>query len=470
MSREAVNQIIDRAVADDAFFDLLRSNPDQAIQGYDLDAAEASAFRSGAYNVVVRGTRKDREEEAAWRAKREAPVMAAARPGPELAETPLQRQPKLPIAGLVGFFAGLLILGGGIGGFRYFEHQWPWQALGFGKAAAPGAIPAPSLGARAKPSASPARSAAASSAPSGSPASSGAASPQRSAAAASPSNRGTGQATLRPSPTAAPSSSASPADQSAADKAYFQAVGSRLATVLKTFSTTLNAIRGGSDPSTNLNDLTNAVSDLRQHLSDAPPPNQLRQQHQTLVQAVPLFQAGLDQLKSAIDQKNTVQQILVAAEMSALLEQVPDEVAFATAPHPELYQQIDSSQQLSHIQNFDVLSQNVTSRNSTPAAVTLRIGLQADNPSSDDVSDTLRHSIVAARQTYPQAGQIRVVAFKEVNGGIGNQLGSADWYCSPDARPPDAGGSSPSNWQDYCGKIYLSMPGSGSTNVTAVPY
>ena len=50
-------------------------------------------------------------------------------------------------------------------------------------------------------------------------------------------------------------------------------------------------------------------------------------------------------------------------------------------------------------------------------------------------------------------------------------LGTADWYCSPDARPPDASGSS-GNWQDYCGKIYLSMPGASGagSSVTAVPY
>ena len=46
MSREAVNQIIDRAVKDDAFFEQLRANPEQATQGYELDQSEVSAFRS----------------------------------------------------------------------------------------------------------------------------------------------------------------------------------------------------------------------------------------------------------------------------------------------------------------------------------------------------------------------------------------------------------------------------------------
>ena len=147
--------------------------------------------------------------------------------------------------------------------------------------------------------------------------------------------------------------------------------------------------------------------------------------------------------------------------MDALFNQLPDEVAFATAPHPELYQTIDSSQQLSHIQKFDVLSQNVTTRNNAAASVILRIGLQSDNPSNEEVSDTLRHGVVAARQSNPQAGQVRVMAFREVSGQVGSQVGTADWYCSPDARPPDAGGSS--NWQESCNKIYLSLSGSGTT-------
>ena len=463
MSREAVNQIIDRAVADDGFFELLRNNPEQAVQGYELDASEASAVKSGAYNVVVRAKRVDHADEAALQAKR-VTAANAARQAPALADTTLQRPPRAPVGGLIGFFIGIIVIGGGLGAFRYFEHQWPWQMAGFGKAAAPAAIPAPSLGARPKPLGQPASASAVAAKPSaGGPAPAAAPKPQASASGSS------GQATLRPSPSpSASASSASAAQQSDTQKAYFQSVGTRMGTLLRAFAATLADIRSGNDPSKNLGDLSSATSDLRQHLGDAPPPDQLKQQHQTLVQAVPLFQSGLDQLKSAIEQKNTIQVILVTAEMRALLDQVPDEVAFANAAHPEMYQPIDSSQQLSHIQNFDVISQNVTSRNSAAATVSLRIGLQSQNPTNDEVSDTLRHSVVAARQSFPQAGQIRVMAFKESNGSVGNQLGAADWYCSPEARPPDAAAGG--NWQDYCGKIYLSLPASGGNNVTAVPY
>ena len=59
-----------------SFFELFRNNPDQAIQGYDLDEAEASALKSGAYNVVVRATRNEREEVAARQAQRTAAVAA----------------------------------------------------------------------------------------------------------------------------------------------------------------------------------------------------------------------------------------------------------------------------------------------------------------------------------------------------------------------------------------------------------
>jgi hypothetical protein len=474
MSRQAVNQIIERAVGDEAFFEMLRNRPDEAIQGYELDASEASAFKSGAYNVVVRATRQDRNADAELQAQRAARA-SAPKDAPVLADTALQRPAKAPIAGLAGFFIGIVIIGGGLGAYRYFQSQWPWQTLGVGKVAAPAAIPSPSLGARPKPSGQPSRSAATSAV--ASPSASAQAAPPRSAAAkpapsASAPAGTASQATLRQSPSASPSAAAaSTAQQSEAQKAYFQAVGGRMATLLKSFAATLTDLRGGSDPTKDLSDLSNAASDLRQHLGDAPPPDQLKQQHQALTQAMPLFQAAADQLKSAVEQKNNVQALLVAAEMGALLDQVPDEVAFATAPHPELYQAIDSSQQLSHIQNFDVLSQNVTSRNSAPASVSLRIGLPSDNPSKDEVSDTLRHSVVAARQSFPQAGQVRVIAFKDANGSVGNQIGTADWYCSPDARPPDAGSSS-GNWQDYCGKIYVSVPGSGGSggNVTAVPY
>lgn len=464
MSREAVNKIIDRAVTDDSYFEELRNYPERAIQGFDLDPAEASAFKSGAYNVVVRATRKDREAEAALRAKRAADAAAATatpRSEPPLIGSPSPPPPKAPVAGLVGFFIGILVIGGGIGGFRYFESQWPWQALGFGKAASPANIPAPSLGARPKPSVT-ARSAPAS-----------ASAPGRSAAPA-PSSAGSGQAQLRPTPAPSSAASSSPsaavkAQQAAVEKAYYQAVGTRLANVDKSFRGMVTDLRVGNDPTKNVADLSGAVADLGQHLNDAPPPDQLKRQHDTLVQAVPLMQSGVDQLKTALGQKNNVRADLVAAEIGSLMQQLPDELSFATQPHPEIYQPIDSSQQLTHILNFDVLSQNVTARNNAPAAVVLRIGMQSGNPTPDEISDTLRHSIMAARQSFPQAGQVRVTAFKEANGAVGSQVGSADWYCSPDAKAPDAGSST--NWQDSCSKVYLSMPGAnGSSNTTTVPY
>jgi hypothetical protein len=463
MSREAVNQIIDRAVGDESFFELLRTKPDQAIQGYELDVSETSALKSGAYDVVVRARRKDRGEQSAREAARTAPAAAAAPAAQQpVASAPAQPPVRGAVAGLAGFLIVLVLVGGGIGAFRYFETQWPWQALGFGRAAAPASIPAPSLGSRAKPASSAGPSAA----------SSAGAKPAPSAAAsggvpAAASAQPSGQAQLRPSsgasaPASAVASGAANPQRTAADKAYFQSVGARLSTVLRSFAATVADLRAGNDPGKNLNDLASAVTDSRQHLDDAPPPDQLKQQHAALAQALPLLQGNVDQLKGAIEQKNGIQAILIAAQIDALLNQLPDEVAFATTPHPELYQPIDSSQQLSHIQNFDVISQNVTSRNYAPAAVVLRIGVQSANPSNDEIADTLRHSVVAARQTYPQAGQVRVVALKEVNGTTGSQLGTADWYCSPDARPPDGGSS---NWQDTCGKIYVSISGASPTTV-----
>lgn len=470
MSREAVNKIIDRAVADETFFELLRTEPDRAIQGYELDQSELSAIRAGAYNVVVRARRKDDADQAEI-TSRKAAVAAqpqSRREEPALASTPAQAPARTPVAGLVGFFIGILLIGGGIGGFRYTQNQWPWQALGFGKAAspAPASIPSPSLGARAKPSGqaagSPSAPAQTSAAPSPSPSTAG--------ASAKPGASPSGQAQLRPSAAASAAASRAPnPQQSQVEKAYFQSVGARLATVVRTFGGTLADLRAGNDPGKNLNDLSTALGDLRQHAGDAPPPDQLKQQHAALIQAVPLMSANVDQLRGAIEQKNTVQAILIAAEIDAVLNQLQDEVAFAVAAHPELYQPIDSAQQLGHVLNFDVISQNVTTRNNAPASVNLRVGVQSANPSPDEVSDTLRHSIVAARQSFPQAGQVRVVAFRENNGAVGAQIGTADWYCSPDARPPDAGANA--NWQDSCGKIYVSMAGSsGSSNVSTVPY
>jgi hypothetical protein len=470
MSREAVNQIIDRAVVDETFFEQLRTDPERAVQGFDLDPSEASAFKSGAYDVVVRATRKDREDQTALQTKRDATATATAarRPEPALAGDGTPPPAKAPVAGLVGFFIGLIVIGGGIGAFRYFESQWPWQALGGGKAAAPAAIPAPSLGSRAKPSAV-ARSAPASGAAASAASAAPSAPPSAPSATAKPgASASSGQAQLRPSASPpASAAAASNAQQNEAQKAYFQAVGARLAGVVKFFGSTLADLRAGNDPSKNLGDLSNAVADLRQHFNDAAPPDQLKQQHQALVQAIPLMQSDIDQLKGAVNQKNNVQAILISGEIGSLLEQLPDEVALATQPHPELYQPIDSSQQLAHILNFEVIGQNVTARNNAPAAVVLRIGMQSGNPSPDEVSDTLRHSVMAARQSFPQAGQVRVVAFKESNGAVGGQLGTADWYCSPDARPPDAAASAA--WQDSCSKVYLSVPGANGGNAT-VPY
>ncbi|GEM_PF-6562302 len=476
MSREAVNQIIERAVADESYFELLRNSPEQAIQGYDLDQAEASALKSGAYNVVVRATRREREEVAARQAQRAAEAAAAAAPVHVAAPgQPPERPVRGGVAALAGFLIAVVLIGGGIGAFRYFEQQWPWQALGFGReTAAPASIPAPSLGARPKSTTAPSANPSAKPAPSGAAGASGKPSPSAAAGAAAPASPAqgspnpSGQAQLRPSgaaSAAASPSGAAAAQRAAVEKAYYMAVGARLNTVLRSFAATLQDIRGGANPGKNLDDLSNAVKDLRQHLDDAPPPDQLKQQHAALVQALPLLQGNIDQLKVATEQKNGVQSILIAAQMDALFTQLADEVAFASTPHPEMYQPVDSQQQLSHILNFDVLAQNVTSRNNAPAVVTLRIGLQSANPSNDEVSDTLRHSVVAARQTYPQAGQVRVTAFREVNGQVGSQLGAADWYCSPEVRAPDAGTSG--NWQDSCSKIYVSLSSGGTT---VVPY
>ena len=462
MSRQAVQSIIDRAVADESFFEQLRNDPDRAIDGYVLDDSERSAFRAGAYNVVVRASRKERDEQTELEAHR-ASLAAAARSAPTLVTEPAPPPPRMPVGGLIGFFAAILIIGGGIGAFRYFEAQWPWQALGFAKPQAQASIPAPTLGARPKPSGQASRPAAA-----GSTAPSAAASSPASAAA-KPS--GSGQAQLRPSSAASPSSapsaapSAQSAQQSEITKAYYQAVGTRMADLMKSFSNVLAGLRAGNDVSKDVADIGNELADLNQHVNDAPPPDQLKQQHQILVQAIPILQADNDQLRAAVAQKNGIQAVLYASEIDAVLNRMPDEMSFATTPHPEIYQPVASSQNLQHILNFDVLSQNVTARSNTPASVMLRIGVQSASPSNDEVSDTLRHSIMVARQTYPQAGQVRVAAYAENNNSNPQQVGTADWYCSPDARPPDA--SSSSNWQDFCSKIYVTV---GGGSPTVVPY
>ncbi len=45
MSAESVQQIIGRAIGDGAFRELLFSNPDQALAGFDLTAEETSALK-----------------------------------------------------------------------------------------------------------------------------------------------------------------------------------------------------------------------------------------------------------------------------------------------------------------------------------------------------------------------------------------------------------------------------------------
>lgn len=47
MSVQSVTQVLERALSDPAFRELLKSNFDQAVRGYDLTADERAALRKG---------------------------------------------------------------------------------------------------------------------------------------------------------------------------------------------------------------------------------------------------------------------------------------------------------------------------------------------------------------------------------------------------------------------------------------
>lgn len=442
MSKDAVNQIVQRAVDDDAYFELLRTNPERATADFDLDDAERQAFSVGAYNVVVRSTRKERSEQASLAAARPSVGQTTATSSVPTAAAETGHRASGGGVALLTFLILIFGAAGGSLGFRYVEHQWPWQALGFGKAASPGGIPTPTLGARPQPTTATGSAAASAS--------------RRPAASTSAS------ASAKPA-----ASSTSSATDIAVQKAYYDGVGQRFLTVNKTYLALLTALRAGNDTAKPLSDLEAALADLKQQLPGAVPPANLDQQHQTLTQAVPLLQSDLSQLRTAIDQKNQVQSVLIATEMQAVFGQLQDELTFANAPHPEFYQPIDTKQPLPHVLEFDVLAQNVTQRSGGPASVQLRIALRSDNPSSDELGDTLHHGVVVARQNFPQATKVQVVGFKEINGQVSQQqIGTADWTCSPDTA---SGGTSPSpNWQQECSKI--SEASATSPTPTVIPY
>ena len=71
---------------------------------------------------------------------------------------------------------------------------------------------------------------------------------------------------------------------------------------------------------------------------------------------------------------------------------------------------------------------------------------------TDSLTHSLTHDELKADLTLEQLQQ------------LGSQVGSADWYCSPDARPPNSNGG---NWQDSCSKIFVTLQG-GSPS--AQPY
>ncbi|MDE3074405.1 MAG: hypothetical protein KGJ86_03165 [Chloroflexota bacterium] len=465
MSKEAVNQIIERAVQDEAFFERLRTDPAGATAGFELDEAERQAFAVGAYNVVVRSTRREREEKTRQAAQPPTEVVpATSLPQPEQPGEP--PAPGRAATAAAGAILGLVVVLGGTGAFRYVERQWPWEALGLAKAASPASIPSPTLGARptSKPAPAGAAAASPSASPSAAPSASPSAVPSASPSVPSPSApAASGQAQLRSTPAASPSS---PGEGVAVQRAYYEQVSQGLQAALKGFGATLTAIRDGKDATQPLSAFSASLADLQRQLPGAVPPDSLKQQHQALQQAVPLMVSDVDQLKGALNQKNQVQAVLIASEIDALFRELQDEVAFASAPHPDFYQAIETKQVLRHVVNFDVVSQSITQQGNSPASVQIRVALRSANPTQDEVTDTLHHGVVVARQGYPQATQVKVVGYKEASGSVGPQVGSADWYCGPNNLP--GGVSSSAKWQDYCGKIYVTSP--PGSKASEVPY
>ncbi|MGH2365277.1 MAG: hypothetical protein ACRDHX_11600 [Chloroflexota bacterium] len=445
MSKAQVDAIVLQAADDEAYFELLRTRPEEALAGLDLDDAERSAFLIGAYNATVRATRRDRAADAARAAASVAEMHArAAAAAP--AAAPASTEPARSSGVLWPVVAALvLLLACSSAGYRAWEGQWPWQAAGLPRSAAPASIPQPTLGARPPASHVPAP-APASSAPAAAPAGPAASAP----GAVAP---------------ATPSSSSSPAEL-ALERAYFNTISQPLLHVVTSYRAILTALRGGSDAAQPLADFAASLEQLRQKLPQSAPPSTLRASHRTLVAAVPLLQAGAAQLKAALAQHNEVQAVLIASEMNAVLNQMQDEVAFASQPHPDFVQGVGTSQPLSNVVQFDVVGQSLNQANSGPAAVSMRIALRLANPTQQQISDTLHHGVIVARQSFPQATEVQVQAFQEQNNQVGKELGSAGWYCGADSLP--SGVPPSTNWQQFCGRVYISV----GTNAapTAVPY
>lgn len=431
MSRESVNTIIEQAVADDTFFDLLQADPDQAIAGFELDPSEVSAFHSRAYSVVVKATRRDRAEKA----ERESAQLAASLEGaakPPAGPSKVRGRSSGALPALAGFALGIVVVAAGLGGYRYLEKVWPWQALGLtarpASVAPAGVAGSPSAGASAAAAKQPVQG--------------GAATPVASA----------------------------PSGGDPVASAYYQSVGMSLARFLGSFSATYDALEAGKDPGQDLRNLGPELNDLKQQVAGATPPNPLQQDHQALVQIIAILQADTGLMQTAVSQNNTSQAVLLASQMNGLLDQIPDEVAFAMEAHPELYQSISSSRQLPHALNYDVVSQNVTRQGYNTPMVVMRVALQKSAPSVDEVIDSARQAIVDARQSNPQATHVRVVAYAETNTEIGGQVGAADWFCGPDERPQ--GVDPKSSWQTDCNKVYVTptLPGSNPGQPQVVSY